>query len=102
MTAALAETIGSAVVKGRPVFIDAGEVRVPNMSDSVRHDPDFLEFYRTFGNYLSNLLLNDGTWPSWMLFARRIAAWLSCLIFAGFTGYPCAIKKLCKNIAFVT
>ena len=58
MTAALAETIGSAVVKGRPVFIDAGEVRVPNMSDSVRHDPDFLEFYRTFGNYLSNLLLN--------------------------------------------
>jgi hypothetical protein len=66
VTAALAETIGSAIVKGRPVFIDAGEVRVPNMNDSVRHDPDFLEFYRTFGNYLSNLLLNDGTWPSWI------------------------------------
>ena len=36
------------------------------------------------------------------LLARRVAAWLSSVAFAGCVEYPCADRKLHRSTAFVT
>ena len=36
------------------------------------------------------------------LLARRVAAWLSSVAFAGCVEYPCADRKLHRSAAFVT